>query len=375
MSEVAEAALKRTPLYDSHKELGASFGQFFGWEMPASYSSAPQEHQVVRAHAGLIDLSCCGAIRIGGKEGAQFLHGLVTNDVKGLAKGSGMNAAFLTGHGKVRALCRILNLGDEYLVITDPHTHEKVFKYVFPFSYAGDFKVEDASDQYRILSVQGPKSLLVMKEVCFEPVPALEEHAWIRTLIAGQHVLVARASHTGEQGYDILVAAEGLKDVWDFVLLKGAFHKITPFGQQALDSLRIEAGIPVYGVDVDETNMMLEASLADAVSFTKGCYTGQEAVAMATYRGHVSKKLSGLAVASEAVPARGDKVIKEGKEVGQVTSALRSETLGSIIALALIKFGSFEPGTAVEIQTQQEMLPASVVELPFYRADRGQELK
>jgi glycine cleavage system T protein len=367
MAEPTEQTVSKTPLYDSHAELGAQFGTFYGWEMPAAYTGAADEQKIVRGSVGLMDLSFHGVVKVGGKEGAQFLHGLVTNDVKGLGKGQGMRAAFLTGHGKVKALCRILGLGEEYLLINDPQTHEKVYKYVFPFTYAGDFKADDISDQHRILSVQGPKALLVMKEICFEPVPTLSEHAWIETIIAGHHVLVARASHTGEQGFDILVPESGLKDVWDFVLLKGAFHSIAPVGMLALESLRIEAGIPVYGVDVDESNMMLETGLADAVSFTKGCYTGQEAVAMATYRGHVSKKLSGLAVASNNVPSRGDKVLKEGKEIGYVTSALRSETLGAIIAMAYVKYGFFEPGNTVEIDSQGNALPATVVELPFYR--------
>src|SRR6185503_3731065 len=207
-------------------------------------------------------------------------------------------------------------------------------KYVFPFSYAGDFKVEDVSDQYRLLSVQGPKSLLVMKEVCFEPAHSLEENEWIENIIAGQHVLIARNSHTGETGFDVFIPASGLRDVWEFILMKGGFHSIAPFGLEALNTLRIEAGIPSYGVDVDESNMMLETGLADAVSFTKGCYTGQEAVAMATYRGHVSKKLSGLILTGSRIPVKGDLVTRDGKEIGWVTSATQSISLGSPIALA-----------------------------------------
>jgi folate-binding protein YgfZ len=321
----------------------------------------------VRAAAGLIDLSHYGALKIGGKEAIQFLNGLVTNDVKTLGKGKGMAAAFLTGHGKVRALSRILGMGEEFLVINEPQTHEKVFKYVFPFSYAGDFKVEDVSDQHRILSVQGPASIGVMKEICFEPVPQLDEHDWIETIIAGHHVTVSRVSHTGDIGFDILVPASGLTDVWEFIKLKGAFHSIAPIGLNALESLRIEAAIPVYGKDVDETNMMLETGLADAVSYTKGCYTGQEAVAMATYRGHVSKRLSGLALASDNVPSQGDRISKDGKDIGYVTSAIKSDTLGSVIALGYVKYGFFEPGTNVEVQAQEEAVPAVVVELPFYR--------
>jgi glycine cleavage system T protein len=367
MSNSVETKILRTPLYDTEKELGARFGDSFNWEMALFYKGQQEEHQQVRGAVGLIDLSYYGVLKVGGKEAVQFLNGLVTNDVKSLSKGEGMRAAFLTGHGKVRALCRVLSLGDEYLIINDPQTHDKIFKYIFPFSYAGDFKVEDVSDQYRALSVQGPKSVLVMKEVCFEPIASLAEIAWTENTIAGQRVLISRVSHTGEIGFDIFVPASGLKDVWDFISLKGSYHFIAPVGLQALESLRIEAGIPVYGVDADENNMMLELGIADAVSFTKGCYTGQEAVAMATYRGHVSKKLSGLAVASDVVPERGNKVFKADKEVGHITSSLKSETLGGVIALGYVKYGFFDPGNEVGVETATGRVPAMIVELPFYK--------
>lgn len=369
MSETVKGITRRTPLFDAQQSLGASFEQYREWEMADKFTDAVEEHLRVRSTVGLIDLSYLGVIKVGGNEGSQFLHGLVTNDIKGLEKGKGGRSAFLTGKGKVMALCRVLGLGDEYLIINDPHTHEKVFKYVFPFSYAGDFKVEDVSANYRTLSIQGPRALLVMKEICFEPVPALEEHEWIETIIAGQHVLVVRASHTGELGFDIMVSESGLQDVWDFILLKGAFHEIAPVGLRALDSLRIEAGIPVYGIDADDTNMMLELGLTDAVSFTKGCYTGQEAVAMATYRGHVSKRLSGLHIAGETLPDPGDKIIKDGKEVGQITSVIKSPSLGSVIAMGYVKYGSFDPGTKLEVQHKENSLPSEIVELPFIKRD------
>lgn len=368
MVEAGEQLINRSPLYEEQSALGAEFGLIDGWEMARSYSGLTEEHLAVRENAGIIDLSYSGVLKIWGGEAVQFLNGLVTNDVKALVAGKGMRAAFLTGHGKVRAFCRVLNIGDQFLVVNDPQTHDKVLKYVSPFSYAGDFKVEDVSESYRTLSVQGPKSNLIMKEICFEPVPSLSEYDWFETLIAGHRAVVSRVSHTGELGFDIFVPGPALKDVWDFVLLKGHFHSLVPFGLRALESLRVEAGIPIYGVDIDETNMMLEAGLEDAVSFTKGCYTGQEAVAMATYRGHVSKKLSGLIVESDALPNPGSIVKKDAKEIGRITSSVRSLSLGSTIALAFLKYGSVQPGSTVDIETANEAVPARVAELPFYRA-------
>ena len=367
MAEADEQIVKESRLKSRQLEIGAEFDVCYGWEMAQTYSTALAEHQAVRANVGLIDLSFCGCLKIWGSEAVQFLNGLVTNDAKTLAAGKGMRAAFLTGHGKVRALCRVLNLGPEFLVINDPQTHTKVLGYVFPFSFAGDFKVEDVSERYRLLSVQGPKSHLVMKEICFEPVPSLDEHDWFETLIAGHRALVVRASHTGESGFDIFVAESALTDVWDFILLKGQFHSLVPIGLQALDALRIESGIPVYGVDVDETNMLLETGLDDAVSFKKGCYTGQEAVAMATYRGHVSKKLCGLTISTDVAPTRGTLVRKDGKDVGFITSALRSSTIGSTIALAYVKYGYFEVGNSLEVADALGTSPAMVVQLPFLR--------
>jgi len=367
MSETAEQARSSSSLHHKQQQLGAQFDISHGWEMTQVYSGSIEEHTAVRTSAGLIDLSYCGAIRVWGGEAVQFLNGLVSNDVKTLAPGAGMRAAFLTGHGKVRAIARVLNLGTEFLVLTDPQTHEKVLNYVAPFSYAGDFHAEDVSTQFRLLSVQGPKAYLEMKEICFEPVPQMVEHGWFQTLIAGHQTLVMRASHTGEEGFDLLLPESALPDVWDFVLLKGRFHSLVPFGLQALESLRIEAAQPVYGVDVDEANMLLEIGLPDIVSFNKGCYTGQEAVAMATYRGHISKKLSGLLVNGESVPSRGDLLKKEGKEIGTITSALRSPTLNSVIALGYVKYGFFDIGTALEIESKHGTQQASVVETPFYR--------
>ena len=360
-----EDGVKSLLLSERHTNLGAIFGHEDGWRVVQSYGTPSDEYLTVRNDVGIIDLSNCGLLSVSGGESERFLNGLVTNDVKTLSKGSGMRAAFLTGHGKVRALCRIIGLGDSYLIINEPETHEKIHKYVFPFSYAGDFKVEDVTAQYGILSVQGPKALLVMKEVCFEPVPSMDEHQWLTAVIAGHDATVVRSTHSPDGGYDLLVPKQGVGDVWDFILLKGGFHGIKPFGQEALDILRVEAGIPVYGVDVDESNMMLETGLSDAVSFTKGCYTGQEAVAMATYRGHVSKKLSGLLVDGDLVPARGDRVLVGERNVGSVTSAIRSEALGRVIAMAYIKYGFFNPGTAVDVQTEAGPLRASVSEMPF----------
>jgi glycine cleavage system T protein (aminomethyltransferase) len=360
--------LLKSRLFEREEQQGALFDVLHGWEMPRVFSDATQEHEAVRNAAGLIDLTNLGALTISGGEAIQFLNGLVTNDVKTLDTGRWMRAAFLTGHGKVRALCLVLKLDGSFLIVNDAQTHKKVFDYVFPFSYAGDFQVADTSDSHRVLTIQGPSAQMVMKEVAFEPIASLEESHWTETTIAGCRVIVLRNSRTGEIGYDILAPNERLSDIWDFILLKGEFHSLKAVGFEALDSLRLEAGIPVYGIDVDESNMFLEVGLDDAVSFTKGCYTGQEAVAMATYRGHVSKRLTGLMLEGDRIPAVGDSVLSESREIGKITSALRSATLNHVIALAYLKFGHFEPDNRIAVLDAEREIEGVTTKLPFYKA-------
>lgn len=364
---------KTTSLRESHLEIGAVFDDFFGWRMVRSYGNPSEEQGAVRQAAGIVDLSFCGAISVAGGEGATFLQGMVTNDVLGLEKGSGMRAAFLSGHGKIRALARIYSRGDgQYLIVTDPQTHGLILDFILPFNYAGDFLAADVSSEYKMLSVQGPASPQVMREVCFEPILEMEEHQWIQTLIAGHSVMVVRSDRIGQGGYDLLMPAESLGDVWDFVLLKGKFHGLTPFGVEALHNLGLEAAIPIHGIDLDDGNMMLESGLDDAISFTKGCYTGQEAVAMATYRGHVSKRLAFLKVEGDEVPPPGATLAKNGKRVGHITRAARSPAIGSIVALGMVKYGFFEPGTVLDVDCSGGSEKA-VVSVSSFRS--GGELK
>jgi folate-binding protein YgfZ len=352
-------------LFDSHRDLGANFESAWGWMMPESYGSVAEEVDMVHDQAGLLDLSWQGVLKITGGEAMQFLQGLLTNDVTALQKNKGMRAAFLTGNGKVRAFCVVLGLGDGFLILNDPQTHEKVNKQIAPFAYAGDFQVEDVTDNYQSLSLQGPRSHDILKEVCFEPVQELREYEWLGCLIAGQQVVVLRRSRTVEIGFEILVPASGLKDVWDYFLMKGKYHSLKPVGHGALNVLRSEAVLPVYGIDIDETNMVLEAGLDDAISFNKGCYTGQEAVAMATYRGHVSKKLSAILVDKRATLKVGDTVLKVDKEIGKITSFVYSKRLDKKIALALIKYGYFDDGNEVQVRTEHGNVAGSIKVKPL----------
>ena len=316
------------------------------WSVPASYGDSLLEYAAVReGGAGLIDLSSRGRILVSGAEAVQFLNGLITNDVKTLAVDSWMPAAFPNVQGRLIASVRVIRLNDEktdknvspaFLIDTEAITHRSVLKTIERFTLAGDFRVSDLTSQTALISVQGKKAADVVRAVLGEEAASLEINEVKQ--VAG--ATVWRASHSGEGGFDLMVTAAEAAGVWSALEIAGA----RPVGQHALEVLRIEAGQPAFGVDMDETNVVTEA-LDDAVSYTKGCYIGQEIIARIKYRGHVAKKLSGI-VFNASVKVAAGAVIKssEGKEIGRVTSATYSYHLGRTIALGYLKYDFCAPG-------------------------------
>ena len=381
MTEAVETKiLTRSPLESIHQRLGATMIERDGWSVPESYGDVLFEYATVReGGCGVIDLSNRGRILVSGTEAVQFLNGLITNDMKTLRENSWMPAAFPNVQGRLIASVRVLRLKDEgtgkdvcptFLIDTEAATHERVLKTIERFTLAGDFRVTDVTSQTVALSVQGRKAVDVVRAVLGDaagiaPNQAIQL-AWPRSdensadVTVG--VTVMRASHTGEDGFDFVVNADEAPRLWDALQNAGA----RPVGYAALETLRIEAGLPRYGVDMDETNVVTEAALDDAVSYTKGCYVGQEIIARIKYRGHVAKKLSGV-MFEQAVKVAVGAVVNsaEGKEVGRVTSVTYSPHLGRTIALAYLKYDYLAPGTGVKIISGEDELAAQVTPLPF----------
>jgi folate-binding protein YgfZ len=247
------------------------------------------------------------------------------------------------------------------LIDTEAATHERVLKTVEPFTLAGDFHVTDVSSQTAQLSLQGKKVIDIVRAVLGEEAASLAVNGASQIT---NEVTIIRASHTAEDGFDLIVNSDKAGSLWDALLNAGA----RPVGYNALEILRIEAGVPRYDIDMDETNVVTEAALDDAVSYTKGCYVGQEIIARIKYRGHVAKKLSGV-IFDQTVKVEVGAVIKsvDDKEVGRITSATDSPHLGRTIALGYLKYDYLEPGTEVRMIVSDEEMTAQVAELPFVR--------
>jgi len=373
MSESLEQmTLRKSPLDEVHKHLGALLTERDGWSVPASYGDELFEYAAVReGSTGVIDLSSRGRFQVSGSEAVQFLNGLITNDMKTLGEDRWMPAAFPNVQGRLIAGVRVIRKPDDatgkkpvhvFLIDTEPATREAVLKTIERFTLAGDFHVIDLTGETALLSVQGKSAEDVIGLVLGESAQGISAYGAARIEWAQKSLTVLRATHTGEDGFDIVASADQATSLWDAFVRAGA----TPAGHDALDRLRIEAGVPRYGIDMDETNVVTETGLDEAVSYTKGCYIGQEIIARIKYRGHVAKKLVGL-VFDRALKIDKGATIRstDDKEIGRITSNTLSPHLGCTIALGYVKYDYVASATEVRVTSSYGDLTARVTKLPF----------
>lgn len=334
--------------------------------MMATETFASTEYSAVRnGGAGLIDLSARGRLLVTGSEAATFLNGLITNDMKTLAVNSWMPAVFPNVQGRLLAAVRVIHRDDGFLIDTEAATQETVLKLVERFTMAGDFHVTDVTSTIATVSIQGKGAEEVIRTVLGDEAAKVERQQVATAKLENDgNATIIRATHTAEDGFDLFVDTNAAGNLRDSLINAGA----QSVGVEAQETLRIEAGLPLYGIDMDETNVVTETNLDDAVSFTKGCYLGQEIIARIKYRGHVAKKLTGLVLDESAVLEPGTKVLSDDdKEIGRMTSSTFSPQLERTIALGYVKYDYLVPGTKVRILSSDKEIPATVVELPFVR--------
>jgi folate-binding protein YgfZ len=325
--------------------------------MTEAVTQAHSAYSAVRdGGAGLIDLSLRGRILVSGRDAVMFLNGLVTNDVKSLTVNSWMPAAFANVQGRLLAAVRIIHRADGFLIDTEAVTHEKVFNLLERFTLAGDFQVQDLTNETATLSLQGKGAVDLLRSE-FGPAAALEREAVFH---APNGCDILPATHTAESGFDIFMTATDARDWREKLAARGAVL----VDDATEEVLRIEAGIPRYGVDMDENTVLNETNLDDSISFTKGCYTGQEIIIRIKHRGHVAKKLTGVLLDREIPVAPGAAVFSEaGDEIGRVTSVCVSPRLARTIALAYVKYDYLGAGTTITLAD----VTGAITTLPFIR--------
>lgn len=353
--------LRELPLRSYHELGGAVFRPEAGWNVPANYGPLDAEVLAVRAGAGMIDWSDRAKVRVTGADRTSFLDGLVTADMKTLVPGTSAYALVLTEKSRVVGDLRVYAFEDHYVLDLEASQKDPLLAYIQKFLVSDDVLLSDLGPSAHI-EVHGPGAARILTSVLGTDVRALLGDAFATFPVdKRRRGIVARVRGTGEAGFALWAPEAGLEDLWARLVRIG----VTPLGRDAFDVLRIEAGLPRVGAEMGPDTLALEVAPEGAISFTKGCYVGQEVVARGTYRGHMNRKLMGLRIDGDVPPSRGDVVRTLSKEVGFVTSGAWSPTLRWVVALAILRIEEVGPTTELHVDHGGWDLRATAHPLPF----------
>jgi aminomethyltransferase len=361
---VAEQALKRTPLHEQHRALGAKIVPFAGYEMPVQYPGGiTAEHRAVREACGVFDVSHMGEFIVTGPDAVAFVNHVTTNDVAKLAVGQVHYSTILNERGTIEDDCLVYRLADRIMVVVNASNREKDLAHML--AHRGDFDatVEDRSDDYALLAVQGPKTEAILQSLTETDLATIGYYWFAEGAVAGVSGIISRTGYTGEDGFELYVPAGDAPRLWEALLATG---QVTPAGLGARDTLRLEMGMALYGNDIDDTVTPYEANLAWLVKLAKGEFVGKAALEAQKAAG-IPRRLVGFTVAERAIPRHGYPVLHDGQESGMVRSGTMSPTLGIAIGTAYLPAAAAAPGTAFEIDVRGKRVPATVVKPPFYK--------
>ena len=334
-----------------------------GWEQPSGYGELLQEYEAARGGAVLFDNSSAGIMFLNGPDGADLLNRISTNDVVGLAPGQGTATVLTTPTARIIARLLIYMEPEQLLVLTAAANREKVLSHLRRNIFFMDqVTVTDASDELGLMTVFGSRADDLLSQVAESEVGSLNHHHHIATKIAGVDVRIARAEAVIGDGFNILCSHEALTDLWTKMIEIGA----RPIGLEAYEILRVEAGVPAAGHELGGDTTPLDTALLDDISFSKGCYTGQEVIARMVNYDKMPRGLFGLRLASATTLPPPAPVEVGGKQAGQMTSIAQSPHHGTI-GLAILRRAQAPAGTQVQVVTEGGRIAAEVVTLPFRR--------
>jgi folate-binding protein YgfZ len=353
----------RLPLHELHLTAGAVVTARDGWEVPDSYGDPAAEYAAVREGTGLLDRGDLSAFAVTGRDRAAFLHAMLSNDVKSIRPGQGCRAALLDIQGKVQVILLLLATEDQILVLAPPGCAAATVETLDKYLFSEKVSFRDVTGEVAPLVLAGPGAPAAAQQLA-GTLPGEARWSHGPAAIEGAEVRLVRGGvETGGAEIWMLASPDVAPRLWRTARDAGA----RPVGRAAQEALRIEAGAPRFGADVDASVLLPEIPSADLVSATKGCYIGQEVVVRIRDRGHVNRHLRGLLVDGTAVPAPGARVLVEGVEVGKVTSSAWSYSRERPIALAFVRRQHAEPGTPVTVCAGEDRCAARVSDLPFPR--------
>ena len=360
--------MKHSLLHTHHAQLGATFEEVAGWEVPAHYGNVAAEHRAVREASGLADLSHRGKVKVTGDDRVKWLQSIISNDILPLTPGQGRYSSFLTHKGKMLTYFRLYMQTEAVMLEDVGEIGETTFQTLRKFLlYGTKAKMENCAESWGLLLVSGPKAGHVIQSALGIDVTDVKPLNFVTAQIGGNHALVIRTEETGETDIEILLPATGLVAAWTSLLETGAQFGLKPIGRHALEALRMEAGIPKAGPDLNEEIVPPEANLeGKAFSFSNGCYPGQEVVARMDTYGTVRRHLVGLVLNDATVPPKGAKLFSGDREVGWISSAVHSPQLNKVIAFGFPLRDFSTPNTALTVEIDGTRHEATVHALPFY---------
>jgi aminomethyltransferase len=367
----APGELRQTPLHEAHLALGARMVPFAGYEMPIQYRSILDEHRTVRETVGLFDLSHMGELLVHGPEALAFTRYAVVSDPGRLEPGQAQYSMLCTEDGGIIDDLIIYRTDEGFLVVCNAANREAVASHLEQLRARGDFDaaIEDRSDRTALIAPQGPNAAELLAGLTDLDLAALGYYRSLQGRVAGVDCLVARTGYTGEDGFELFCDGRRAVGLWRSLLAAGESLGIGPCGLGSRDTLRLEAGMPLYGNELDRTTNPYEANLGRVVKLDKGEFMGRAALAAVQQAGP-RRKLVGLVMRENAIARQGYPVLIDDREVGVVTSGTASPTLGERIAMAFLPAAAAEVGGEVSVVVRERPYRAEQVKLPFYRRPR-----
>ena len=329
---------KKTPLYAKHAAAGAVFGRSGGLAIPGHYGDPAAEAGNARRSAGVADVSDRGKLLLSGPDHVKFLQGMLTNDIEGTSPGAGLYAAVLTPKGKMISDMRVFRRPDSVYMDIEPETAAELKTLLQRYRLSYKAEISDVTEDLCVLHACGPESARLVEESFGVECASMREHDHVR---AGEAAVV-KLDRTGDGGFDVAFGNDAAERVWE-ALCAGP-RKAGLVGREALEVMRIEAGIPVYGKDMDSSTIPIEAGIWSALDFEKGCYVGQEVIARTRWRGRVNWHLAYFESEKDSVLAPGDRLAAGERKVGRITSSAFSPAFGKNVAIGYVRreFREFE---------------------------------
>ncbi len=363
--------LKRTPLFEVHRSFKAKLVDFTGYEMPIQYASIREEHLAVRERAGIFDVSHMGEVLISGDRALEVIQELTVNDASRLKPGKSQYSVMCHANGGIVDDLLVYCLShEEYLLVINASNIEKDLSWIMQINN-GRAEVSNISDEIALIAIQGPESAKIMEKLTRDKpgdIPMFEFRSM--QISDYDNILVSATGYTGERGFELYcnIRHVNVCDLWENIMVAGDAHGITPCGLGARDTLRLEAGLALYGNDITEEHSPLEAGLGWLVKWDKGDFMGKDAL-LEQKRSGINRKLCGFVMKDEKrIPRNGYQIVSDkGELLGQVTSGGMSFVLDRGIGTGYLPVVFTEPGSKVNIRIREKDFPADVVRLPFYK--------